>query len=67
MSVMKNLSRLRKLGESTPYAMKVVWAFDQTAFADAALTSQQRQLIAVAVGLTTQRPYCIELHTQTAP
>jgi AhpD family alkylhydroperoxidase len=27
---------------------------------------QQKQLIAVAVALTTQCPYCIELHTKAA-
>jgi AhpD family alkylhydroperoxidase len=30
------------------------------------LTTQQKQLIAVAVALTTQCPYCIELHRKAA-
>ncbi len=63
---MKNLSRLKKLDENAPDAMKAFWAFDKAAFADGALTGQQKQLIAVAVALTTQCPYCIELHTKAA-
>jgi AhpD family alkylhydroperoxidase len=46
--------------------MKAFWAFDKTAFAEGALTVQQKQLMAVAVALTTQCPYCIELHTKAA-
>ncbi|WP_449470079.1 carboxymuconolactone decarboxylase family protein [Sphingobium chungangianum] len=63
---MKNLSRLKKLDENAPDAMKAFWAFDKAAFADGALTAQQKQLIAVAVALTTQCPYCIDLHTKAA-
>lgn len=63
---MKNLSRLKTLDQNAPDAMKAFWAFDKAAFADGALTGQQKQLIAVAVALTTQCPYCIEIHTKAA-
>lgn len=63
---MKNLNRLKKLDEAAPAAMEKFWAFDQAVFTDGALSSQQKQLIAVAVALTTQCPYCIELHTKAA-
>lgn len=63
---MKNLNNLPKLDENAPNAMKAFWAFDKAAFADGALTVQQKQVIAVAVALTTQCPYCIELHTKAA-
>jgi AhpD family alkylhydroperoxidase len=63
---MKNLSRLKQLDENAPEAMKAFWAFDKAAFADGALSGLQKQLIAVAVALTTQCPYCIELHTKAA-
>lgn len=63
---MKNLARLKKLDENAPDAMKAFWAFDKAAFAESALSAQQKQLIAVAVALTTQCPYCIELHTKAA-
>ena len=63
---MKNLSRLKKLDENAPDVMKAFWAFDKVVFLDGALTTQQKQLIAVAVALTTQCPYCIELHNKAA-
>ena len=63
---MKNLGRLKKLDSAAPDAMKAFWAFDKAAFSDGALTAQHKQLIAVAVALTTQCPYCIELHTKAA-
>jgi AhpD family alkylhydroperoxidase len=63
---MKHLTRLKKLDEKVPEAMKGFWAFDKAVFAEGALTGQQKQLIAVAVALTTQCPYCIELHTKAA-
>jgi AhpD family alkylhydroperoxidase len=63
---MRNLSLLKKLDENAPDAMKAFWVFDKAAFADGALTAQQKQLIAVAVALTTQCPYCVALHTKAA-
>ena len=63
---MKNLSRLKTLDANAPDTMKAFWDFDKAAFAEGALTVQQKQLIAVAVALTTQCPYCIELHTKAA-
>jgi AhpD family alkylhydroperoxidase len=63
---MKNVSRLKKLDEAAPEAMKAFWAFDKAAFAVGALSVREKQLIAVAVALTTQCPYCIELHTKAA-
>lgn len=63
---MKNLSRLKKMDEHAPDAMKAFWAFDKAAFADGALSVREKQLIAVAVALTTQCPYCIEVHNKAA-
>src|SRR5260221_13125886 len=63
---MKKLNSLKKLDENAPDSMKAFWAFDKAAFAGGALTVQQKQLIAVAVALTTQCPYCIELHNKAA-
>lgn len=63
---MKNLGNLKKLDEHAPDAMKAFWAFDKAAFEDGAIDAKQKQLIAVAVALTTQCPYCIELHTKAA-
>ena len=63
---MKNLARLKKLDENAPEATKAFWAFDKAAFAEGALTVLEKQLIAVAVALTTQCPYCIEVHKKAA-
>lgn len=63
---MKNLSRLKTLDKNAPEAMKTFWAFDKAAFAEGAISAQHKQLIAVAVALTTQCPYCIEIHTKAA-
>src|ERR1700754_2267831 len=63
---MKNLTRLKKLDENAPDLMKSFWAFDKAAFAAGALSEQTKQIIAVGVALTTQCPYCIELHTTAA-
>jgi AhpD family alkylhydroperoxidase len=63
---MKHLTRLRTLDAQAPEAMQAFWAFDKAAFAEGALSAQTKQLIAVAVALTTQCPYCIELHNKAA-
>jgi alkylhydroperoxidase/carboxymuconolactone decarboxylase family protein YurZ len=58
----KNLAKLKRLDEKNPEAMKAFWAFDKAAFAPGAIDVLNKQLMAVAVALTTQCPYCIELH-----
>lgn len=63
---MKNLTHLKAMDENASESMKAFWAFDKAAFAEGALSVQQKQLIAVAVALTTQCPYCIEIHTNDA-
>ncbi len=63
---MKNLSRLKQLNENAPDSMKAFWAFDKAAFAEGAISVLNKQLMAVAVALTTQCPYCIEIHTKAA-
>lgn len=63
---MKNLSRITKLDEHASTAMKAFRAMDAAAFAEGALSVQQKQLIALAVALTTQCPYCLELHVNAA-
>jgi AhpD family alkylhydroperoxidase len=63
---MKNLAQLKKLNENAPDAMKAFWAFDKEVFKAGSLDVMQKQLMAVAVALTTQCPYCIELHLKAA-
>ena len=59
---MKNLTKLKKLDENAPDVMKAFWAFNAELFKDGAIDVLHKQLMAVAVALTTQCPYCIELH-----
>ena len=63
---MRNLTKLKKLDENAPEVMKVFWAFNAELFKAGAIDVLHKQLIAVAVALTTQCPYCIELHMKAA-
>jgi AhpD family alkylhydroperoxidase len=63
---MNNLSKLKALDEKSPVAMKDFWAFNDAAFADGTLSHQQKQLIALAVALTMQCPYCIAIYAKDA-
>src|SRR5574339_402655 len=49
-----------------PDAHAAFRAFSQKVFADGALPSKSKQLIAVAVAHVTQCPYCIRGHTRAA-
>ncbi len=63
---MKYMKRLSKLGELAPDAWKKFVEFDQAAFADGALPVKTKELLAIAVALTTQCSYCIEIHARKA-
>lgn len=63
---MRDLGLLKKLDEHAPETMKACWAFDKEAFKAGSIDGLQKQLMAVAVALTTQCPYCIELHLRAA-
>ncbi len=61
-----NLSRLKKMEALAPELMKAFWAFDKAAVAPGAIPVKYKELIAVAVALTTQCPYCIDIHSGNA-
>ena len=63
---MKNLTKLKKLGELAPEAWKGFVAFDEAAFKGGVIPLKYKELMAVAVALTTQCPYCIEIHASRA-
>jgi AhpD family alkylhydroperoxidase len=63
---MKKLSMFPRLGELAPEAFKSFIAFDTAAFASGTVPLKYKELIAIAVALTTQCPYCIEVHTKRA-
>ena len=53
----------RQLAPDTEAAFR---AFNQQVFADGALSTKMKQIIAVAVAHVTQCPYCIKGHTKAA-
>ena len=60
----KELARKRR--ELAPEIYGAFREFGQRVFADGALPSKTKQLIAVAVAHVTQCPYCIRGHTELA-
>src|ERR1700755_3187998 len=59
----ENLAKLEKMNALAPEVMKAFWAFGQAAVAEGAIPVKYKELIAVAVALTTQCPYCIDIHS----
>src|ERR1041384_16400 len=59
----QNLAKLKDIDSLAPEVMKAFWAFDKAAVAEGAIPVKYKELIAVAVALTTQCPYCIEIHS----
>jgi alkylhydroperoxidase/carboxymuconolactone decarboxylase family protein YurZ len=48
-----NLKKLPKLAKNAPEATKAFWAYDKAALADGAIPKKYKELMAVAVALTT--------------
>jgi AhpD family alkylhydroperoxidase len=63
---MANVKKIKALKEAAPDVMAAFTAFDKAAFADGAIPSKTKELIAIAVAVTTQCPYCIEIHAKRA-
>ncbi len=63
---MKNLTVLKELATHAPEATQAFWAFDKAAWAEGAIPKKYKELMAIAVALTIQCPYCIELHANRA-
>src|SRR5881394_4036071 len=62
----ENLTKLKVMNSLAPEVMKAFWAFDKAAVAEGAIPVKYKELIAIAVALTTQCPYCIEIHNSNA-
>ena len=62
----ENLNKLPKMGKLAPEGMAAFRAYDKAALADGAIPKKYKELMAIAVALTTQCPYCIEVHRQEA-
>jgi hypothetical protein len=61
----KNLDKLKLLDANTQEPMKAFWKFDRAATAEGS-PARYWQLLALAVALVTQCPYCPELQAGRA-
>lgn len=59
---MKKLDRIKSLNANASEAAKAFWAFDKAAMADGAIPRKYKEMISLGVALTTQCPYCLEVH-----
>ena len=66
MHSMDNLGRIPKMNQLSPETAAAFWAYDKAALSDGAIPKKYKELMAIAVALTTQCAYCIELHRQGA-
>jgi AhpD family alkylhydroperoxidase len=63
---MKNLAKMKRMGELAPEAFQAFVAFDEAVVKGGVIPLKYKELIAVGVALTTQCPYCIEIHARKA-
>lgn len=63
---MANMQKLGTLGAHVPATMAAFQAMDQAALAEGAIPKKYKELMALAVALTTQCPYCLEIHRKAA-
>ena len=61
-----NMKKLPALGKLAPAAMAGFGALDKAALADGAIPKKYKELMALAVALTTQCPYCLHVHREAA-
>ena len=66
MTDMKNLARLPELKRLAEPATNEFWKYDHAALADGTIPKKYKELMAIAVALTTQCTYCIEVHRKAA-
>ncbi len=63
---MDNLKKLPTLAKGNQAGMDGFTGYTEAAFAQGAIPKKYKELIAIAVGLTTQCAYCIEVHKKAA-
>jgi AhpD family alkylhydroperoxidase len=61
-----NLRKIKTLKELAPEGMAAWAALNDVSMKDGAIPRKYKELMAVAVGFTTQCPYCIEVHAKAA-
>lgn len=63
---MNNLTNFQSMDKSAASGMAAFWAFGKASFEAGSLSVRDKQVIAIGVALTTQRPYCVKLHVEEA-
>lgn len=63
---MQRLKKLKTMKEAAPEAYAAYEAFTAAALKDGAIPAKYKELMALAVAMTTQCPYCIEYHKKHA-
>jgi AhpD family alkylhydroperoxidase len=63
---LNNLNKLSRVGELVPETMSAFRAWDKLALSAGAIPKKYKELMAIVVALTTQCPYCIEVHRKAA-
>jgi AhpD family alkylhydroperoxidase len=63
---MENIQKSNSLRDLAPEITAAFQAWDKAALAEGAIPKKYKELIAIAVALTAQCPYCIEFHRQQA-
>lgn len=66
MQSMDNLKKLGKLDQAANDAWKSFQSFNESVMAEGAISTKNKELIALGVALTTQCGYCLELHRESA-
>ncbi|MCI0702675.1 MAG: carboxymuconolactone decarboxylase family protein [Planctomycetia bacterium] len=61
-----NLKKMKTMKELAPEPMAAFHALNDAVFKEGALSVKVKELIAVAVAVTTQCPYCIDVHVKKA-
>jgi len=63
---MSDLTRIPAIGQLAPEAFAGFKALDKAALAEGAIPKKYKELMAIAVALTTQCPDCIQVHRKAA-
>src|SRR3984885_15169765 len=63
---MANIKKLKLLGEGAPAAGEGFKGLDRAAMDVGAVQEKYKELIELGVALTTQCPYCLEIHRKAA-
>ena len=66
MQTMDNLKTLGKLNQASGESWKKFQSFNDAVMGEGAISSKNKELIALAVALTTQCGYCLEIHRESA-